>query len=569
VTRFLARCAPLLRVLPPSYRQRWSTAFNRTGTQLLEAGRPIHALEPLATAIRLFPDNADAHVNLGYAFRCLGSHSKAVGHLRTGVQLAPEYARAHQLLGDMLVSLGELREGAHYLKRASELLDSLAANPTPEAARLRCLSDALHFALAGSRSDAIGRVTDFLLERSDCTWHAYKTMCTVLEALDDSVAYQHCAHGCMEYALGPDWCPVPEHKQVSLNECIRNNLARAHSVHPSEQLPIVVPPSRRLDDFDSQLFSGTEISSASPPRIAILKSATARITHFGTAVYAADGRYVPELSTGDTRALAASSPIGSPRRLPGPLLLAAEPWGNEFFHWMFDVLPKLGVFGTYDHLHICLKGKRKYQEEHLRMLGVSAERMVYIDEADAVSASEMIIVTGAKTPYDRYEIRPWVVNFLRSSLLPHASGRNDLPKRFFVLRREGNGRKIVNHDHFEQRLLLSGFSPVTLEELTAADQIRLFEAAEAIVAVAGAGLANLVFSSAAAKVLVIYPPSVQWQLYWRICGILGLRHYHCTGTSNSAFGRADPNWTDIHNNRDLEVDLNAVQRFLNEVAAMR
>ncbi len=57
-------------------------------------GRPQAALEHLQSAVRLQPDDADAHNNLAAALVSLGRTSEAVEHLREAVRLKPTYIQA-------------------------------------------------------------------------------------------------------------------------------------------------------------------------------------------------------------------------------------------------------------------------------------------------------------------------------------------------------------------------------------------------------------------------------------------------------------------------------------------
>jgi hypothetical protein len=461
----------------------------------------------------------------------------------------------------MLFSARRFTEAAEHFMRAADLLNSGESNSDGSGARLRCLAQALSLASTGERQRAIQCVTDFLIQTADHSWNAYKMMSMVLRAIGDDVAYQHCAHGCMQFALGEQWCTLPSGNKVSVTEAVRERMAEVRVYAVSEETPFDIPQSRALDDARPERFAQTRIDRAPAPTVATLKSAFAVASRFGTAVFARDGRYVGDLSTGDTRLLAVSRPMRNSRHVPNPVFLALEPWGDEFFHWMFDVLPKFAFLPERDDYLIALKGSRGYQEAHLRMLGIPPARILPVEDDDVIASNEVLVVAGARTPYDRYEIRPWVVRYLRSSFIAHASDRNDLPSRFLIVRRGGNGREIANLGDLQRALVPAGFVPVVLDELSVPDQIRLFSKAEAIVAIAGAGLANLVFAPPAARVLIFYPRSVEWQIYWRICGFLGLTHYHASATSIAPVVTKDPDWMDICNNRSMRIDVHAAQRF--------
>jgi tetratricopeptide (TPR) repeat protein len=61
-------------------------------------------------AIRLNPDDAPAHYNLGVALQQLGQLAEAVAACRTAIRLQSDYPEAHLTLADGLADLGQLAE---------------------------------------------------------------------------------------------------------------------------------------------------------------------------------------------------------------------------------------------------------------------------------------------------------------------------------------------------------------------------------------------------------------------------------------------------------------------------
>jgi tetratricopeptide (TPR) repeat protein len=62
-------------------------------------------------ALRLKPDLAETHTNLGDALQRMGRLKEAVAEYREAVQLRPDLAEAHNDLGNVLPKLGQLKEG--------------------------------------------------------------------------------------------------------------------------------------------------------------------------------------------------------------------------------------------------------------------------------------------------------------------------------------------------------------------------------------------------------------------------------------------------------------------------
>lgn len=79
------------------------------------------ALEPLATAARLKPDDPLIRARHGEALVELGKHAEAVPELEAAIARTPELFRAHRLLGEAKLALGDHPAAARAWTRACEL----------------------------------------------------------------------------------------------------------------------------------------------------------------------------------------------------------------------------------------------------------------------------------------------------------------------------------------------------------------------------------------------------------------------------------------------------------------
>ena len=61
----------------------------------------------LKEAIRIKPDYADAHVNLGVAYNKLGQYQEAIPFLKEAIRIRPDLAEAHNNLGAAYHDLGQ------------------------------------------------------------------------------------------------------------------------------------------------------------------------------------------------------------------------------------------------------------------------------------------------------------------------------------------------------------------------------------------------------------------------------------------------------------------------------
>jgi Flp pilus assembly protein TadD len=85
------------------------------------AARFREAAGHFQTAVKLKPDNADAHRCLARALDELGETDEAVEHLRLAIVCRPEQHAGHLHLGEILARTGQKDEAIRHLRTAVEL----------------------------------------------------------------------------------------------------------------------------------------------------------------------------------------------------------------------------------------------------------------------------------------------------------------------------------------------------------------------------------------------------------------------------------------------------------------
>lgn len=96
-------------------------AHSNLGLSLYELGYFAEAEESCHRALELKPDFAEAHCNLAVTLRELGRFSEAEASCRRAVELKPDYFNALNNLGNVLVDEGKLGEAEENYLRAIEL----------------------------------------------------------------------------------------------------------------------------------------------------------------------------------------------------------------------------------------------------------------------------------------------------------------------------------------------------------------------------------------------------------------------------------------------------------------
>ncbi len=94
-----------------------------TGGMSLAKDSDVEAIGSYTQALRINPDDADAHTNLGIAYGNLGMYNKAIGSYTQAIGINPDDAKAHYNLG---VTYGNLDM---YNKAIGSYTQAIRINP--------------------------------------------------------------------------------------------------------------------------------------------------------------------------------------------------------------------------------------------------------------------------------------------------------------------------------------------------------------------------------------------------------------------------------------------------------
>ena len=214
--------------------------------------------------------------------------------------------------------------------------------------------------------------------------------------------------------------------------------------------------------------------------------------------------------------------IGTPRflkKLNGTVfsLLTGGGGNSNYWHWLYDVLPRLYLLKKiidFDKIDFFLFPalNKKFQIESLDILKIPKYKRISSLKYRHINSKEIITTDHPynilNDPFqDSDNIPNWIVNFLKESFLPSRKN-NNLPRKFFIDRKDAPAahnklRFIINENEVKDILRLHGFEPITLSDLSFMDQVSLFNNAEYIVGLHGAGFSNLAFCKKGTKVLEI------------------------------------------------------------------
>jgi hypothetical protein len=298
---------------------------------------------------------------------------------------------------------------------------------------------------------------------------------------------------------------------------------------------IVRAPSVCLDDAQAAMFSqGTRRYQSGAqtelPETFLACVQHARIQTDGFLVLSKRNDIFFESALNKTEVLEDSGILDRllPRRcrtLAGAPCLLAHPWTDGYYHWMFEVLPRLSVLEQFPSLAatplIVPQELNAFQRESLSLLGIPGDRLLQTEhgffEAERLYFPQVPAPTGNPSPQ--------AVSWLRSRF---QATRPSVPTAdtglLYITRRDAPQRRLLNEEAVLDLLRPMGFQPVSLAGMPLAEQVRLFSRARFVIAPHGAGLTNMVFAPQGAKLIEFFGENYINGCYWALASICGHRH---------------------------------------------
>ena len=219
-------------------------------------------------------------------------------------------------------------------------------------------------------------------------------------------------------------------------------------------------------------------------------------------------------------------------RLPGRFTTI---WGKfagiNYYHWLIECLPRL---------------------RQLADLGESPPTLLMPRSMPAFCEESLACCLPANMPLRRIDgwVRPedylfvsfrhikpvsWMDEdsreFVRDAVFKRygLSADHEGSRRIYLSRSAAALRRLVNEDEVQDVLASFGFETVCAERLTFEQQVRVFHGASHVVAVHGAGLANLLFAGPVG-VLELFARGTFTPLYFFLAASLGQRHRFLLGS---------------------------------------
>lgn len=187
------------------------------------------------------------------------------------------------------------------------------------------------------------------------------------------------------------------------------------------------------------------------------------------------------------------------------VLVGGDP---NYYHWMFDFLPKLMAVGKTtdldDYPILVHQDILEYQLEQLEMAGIDVSRLLRLDYPGCYPVGELIVplFPPATEGQARIRCRHEALTWLRALGHPVEGGG----RKIYISRRDSGRRRIFNESTLIEALEREGFEIFDLESFSQKEKIDIFSTAGIVVACHGAGLANLAFAPSGCRIVEIIDP---------------------------------------------------------------
>lgn len=229
---------------------------------------------------------------------------------------------------------------------------------------------------------------------------------------------------------------------------------------------------------------------------------------------------------------------------------------HNYFHWLYDVLPRLAMLKTsgipYTSIIMNPNPYGPFVEQTWAMLGISESSVIRTNPQTYFEADQLLVPSLMMNSH----YPPWTTDTLRKLLLPHRESTLATPERIYISRNKASTRRLVNEEEVIRCLEEYSIQPIYLEDWTVAQQIQLFASAKVIMGAHGAGLANLAFCQSGTQVIEIVHEQHVVPTYWMISNHNALDYYMMYGQGWPDPAIRFPGFEDIY------VDIDRLKQIL-------
>ena len=197
------------------------------------------------------------------------------------------------------------------------------------------------------------------------------------------------------------------------------------------------------------------------------------------------------------------------RRFPNKTVacLVHQRRNYSYYHWTYETLPKLVYLSNHRkkikvdkiYYHCGLWGT-PYQRQAIKKLGFNFWQLLDARRIESLQAKEIIVV---KLNEERLNPSLELCKTIKSVFIKRPT--EEPFRRIYLTRNQvKTGRKVNNEIQLRELLRYYGFQVIVPDNLTVANQAKLFNESKYIVSPHGAALGNIVFCQSDAKIIELF-----------------------------------------------------------------
>jgi capsular polysaccharide biosynthesis protein len=209
---------------------------------------------------------------------------------------------------------------------------------------------------------------------------------------------------------------------------------------------------------------------------------------------------------------------GTPRKLinlKGKVLsiLTGGAGNTNYWHWLFDVLPRIGLFNKVYSLNeidyfLVPDIVKKFQYETLNSLEIPTNKILSSKKYRHIKAQELIVtdhpvVTTGNATKDILNIPIWITKWLQEKFIIKDK---KIKTKIYIDRTDDKLkgiqlRSIKNENEIKKYLSSKNFIILKPHEISFFDQVNYFRSADCVVGLHGAAFANITFCRTGTKII--------------------------------------------------------------------
>jgi hypothetical protein len=189
---------------------------------------------------------------------------------------------------------------------------------------------------------------------------------------------------------------------------------------------------------------------------------------------------------------------------------------NNYYHWTTESLTRLAMFSEYSgedyrnyDIVIAADSPAFVKESLINLFHVPANRIITWQNTDTGSMQNCVLLSY---PFVRDKetkmtniYNPSLYSTLNAISLKNIPANANGPEYIIISRANAIQRKLLGEEKIIEAFASLPFRVIYMEQMNFAEQVQLFRHAKVIIAVHGAGLVNLIYSTKKPVVIEIFP----------------------------------------------------------------